>query len=342
MEKLQIEGEISCYELEEKLKNSSFKVLDISKLENLNTCLLLVILKELKNRRLSLENLIATDEQLEFIKLLEKYLGPFKKKEVFRKKASSLDFKKYFYKILSPIEYLGYFLVESFKNIRQMEISALFKDLQVSGAGTLFLLGALSFLMGIVMAYQSAILLRTFGANIFIVDLIGIPAFRELAPIITGILLAGRVASGYSANIGLRKVSEELDALQVMGLSWISLLVLPRVMSLIISAPILMLFSSFFMILGGSFISEIYLGIPIIDFFSRLPEAVGSNHVIAGVVKMPFFGLYTALVGCYFGYASEKNPQSLAGSVMKSVVYCISGVIVMDAIFSIIFTKVGL
>ncbi|RKX60769.1 MAG: ABC transporter permease [Thermodesulfobacteriota bacterium] len=342
MEKLEIKGKISCYELEKKLKASSFKFLDITKLEDINTCLLLVILKELKNKKLSLNNLIATNKQLELIHLLEKYLEYPKETKTISKKLISLNLKHLFYKILAPVKYLGYFLVEAFKNIRQMEISAVLKDLQVSGAGTLLLLGALSFLLGIVMAYQSAILLRTFGANIFIVELIGIPTFRELAPIITGILLAGRVASGYSANIGLRKVSEELDALEVMGLSWVSLLVLPRVLSLIISAPILMLFSSFFMILGGALISEIYLNIPVLDFFSRLPEAVSSNHVIAGIIKMPFFGLYTALVGCYFGYISEKNPQSLANSVMKSVVYCIVGVIVMDAIFSIIFTKVGL
>ncbi|MDF2952759.1 MAG: Permease subunit MlaE of the ABC-type intermembrane phospholipid transporter Mla [Thermodesulfobacterium sp.] len=342
MEKLEIKGKISCYELEKKLKASSFKFLDITKLEDINTCLLLVILKELKNKKLTLNNLIATNKQLELIHLLEKYLEYPKETKSISKKPISLNLKHLFYKILAPVEYLGYFLVEAFKNIRQMEFSALLKDLQVSGAGTLLLLGALSFLLGIVMAYQSAFLLRTFGANIFIVELIGIPTFRELAPIITGILLAGRVASGYSANIGLRKVSEELDALEVMGLSWVSLLVLPRVLSLIISAPILMLFSSFFMILGGALISEIYLNIPVLDFFSRLPEAVSSNHVIAGIIKMPFFGLYTALVGCYFGYISEKNPQSLANSVMKSVVYCIAGVIVMDAIFSIIFTKVGL
>nr|WP_281170024.1 ABC transporter permease [Thermodesulfobacterium hydrogeniphilum] len=239
-------------------------------------------------------------------------------------------------------EYLGLILIDSFRNFRQFEWSSFFKDLQSSGLGSLGILGLLSFLIGIVIGYQSAVQLKTFGANIYIVNLIGISTFRELAPLITGIILAGRVSSGYTANIGLRKVSEEVDALKVLGLSPVVLLTLPRLISATFFTPFLTLFSALTMLLGGALVSDIILDINIRDFFFRLSEIVANKHFLAGMIKTPFFGFYIAIIGTFYGFMTEKRPESLGYSVMKSVVSSIAGIILIDAIFSIIFMWIKL
>ncbi|GAB6078324.1 MlaE family ABC transporter permease [Hydrogenobaculum acidophilum] len=310
------------------LKDHTIDIKDVDKIDTFGAIFVLELLETYKDKKL-----IGKKEHIEFIQKVKELLS-YEADE--SKKAKSLKIS------LTFLEYIGALLYQMFSNAKDIELGSFLKEIENSGIGSLFILGVLSFLVGVVIAYQSASELISFGANIFIVNLIGISAFRELGPLITGIILAGRVSSGYTANIGIRNVYEELDALEVMGISPFVVFGLPRIITLSLITPVLVLFSSNLMVFGGAIIAKIYLDIPFNMFFDRLKETVGISQILIGVIKAPFFGAYIGLIGTYFGFYSGKKPEEVTSNVMKSVVISISGIIVIDAIFSIIFAKIGI
>jgi phospholipid/cholesterol/gamma-HCH transport system permease protein len=211
-------------------------------------------------------------------------------------------------------------------------------NLQVDGLNAMPIIGLLSFLMGIVIAYQGSEQLKTFGANIFIVDLVGISLLREIAPLLTAILVAGRSGSAYTAQIGSMTVTEELDALRSLGISPMSLLVLPRALALVIALPLLTVFADAVGVFGGMLIALNQLGVTFTEFLNRFEYAIVLRHYLIGLVKTPFFAGIIALVGCYQGFQVFGGVDSVGRHTTISVVQAIFLVIVTDAFFSILFS----
>ncbi|HEY7559529.1 MAG TPA: MlaE family lipid ABC transporter permease subunit [Candidatus Binatia bacterium] len=217
----------------------------------------------------------------------------------------------------------------------------LLRSLQIDGFNAMPITGLLTFLMGVVIAYQGAEQLKAFGANIFIVDLVGISLLREIAPLVTAILVAGRSGSAYTAQIGTMRVTEELDALRALGISPMSLLVLPRAVALVISLPLLTVFADVVGVFGGMLIAWNQLGITFAEFLDRFEYAIVLRHYLIGIGKTPVFAVIIALVGCYQGFQVVGGVDSVGQRTTISVVQGIFLVIVCDAFFSILFSWWG-
>ena len=213
---------------------------------------------------------------------------------------------------------------------------SLLRILHVDGVNALPITGLLTFLVGVVIAYQGAEQLRKFGTNIFIVDLVGISLLREIAPLIVAILIAGRSGSAYAAEIGTMKVTEELDAVRTLGISPMALLVLPRTLALMIAVPLLTVYADVLGVFGGMLIASGQLNVSFTEFVSRFQEAVAVRHFLIGIGKAPFFAMLIALVGCYQGFQIRGGVDDVGRHTTISVVQGIFLVIVFDAICSIL------
>ncbi len=197
-------------------------------------------------------------------------------------------------------------------------------------------------MIGLVVAYQGAFQLKIYGASIFIVDMLGVSIMRELAPIITAIVIAGRSGSAYTAQIGAMKITQELDAMRTMGFDPYLFLVLPRIIALMIMMPILIFISDMMAIFGGMIVANIDLDITVSMFLDRFLTAVDIKHFYVGIVKGPFFAFLIATIAIYRGMGVKDDTQSIGKNTTRSVVESIFAVIMCDAIFSIIFTNMGI
>jgi phospholipid/cholesterol/gamma-HCH transport system permease protein len=218
---------------------------------------------------------------------------------------------------------------------------ALWTDVHTSGVTALGIVGMLSFLMGVVFAYQGAVQLRAFGANIYIADLIGLSMTRELGPILAAIIVAGRTGSAYTAQIGTMQVTEEVAALRTIGIDPLDLLVIPRVLSLCIALPLLCVFADIAGIFGGMLLAKMQLGLGFAPFIDRLQEAVSARSFLLGICKTPVFALIIAMVGCFQGLRVAGSAASVGHHTTLSVVQSIFLVIVADAQFSVVFSWLG-
>lgn len=225
------------------------------------------------------------------------------------------------------------------QNIR---FKAILYHLENSGLKALPIILLTSFLIGIVIAFQGAVQLEKFGANIFIVEMVTISVTRELAPLITAIVVAGRSASAYTAEIGVMKITEEIDAMKTMGFSVWSFLIIPRVFALMISLPLVVFFADIVSIFGGMVVASIQLGISFEEFANRMQESVEIKHVIIGLIKAPIFGWIIAVIGCFRGFQISSSTQSVGKYTTISVVNAIFWVIAMDAVISVFLTEMGL
>lgn len=217
----------------------------------------------------------------------------------------------------------------------------LLQSLQVDGFHALPITGLLSFLMGIVIAYQGAEQLRTVGANIFVVDLVGISLLREIAPLVTAILVAGRSGSSYAAQIGTMRVTEELDAMRTLGLSPIHVLVLPKIVALVVALPLLTVYADVVGVFGGMLIAANQLGVGYHEFLTRFEEAIALKHFVIGIVKAPVFAGIIAIVGCHQGFEIRGGVEDVGHHTTISVVQSIFLVIVFDAVFSVVLSWMG-
>ena len=219
---------------------------------------------------------------------------------------------------------------------RSIRWRTLLRIVDLDGVRALPITGLLTFLVGVVIAYQGAEQLRKFGTNIFIVDLVGISLVREIAPLIVAILIAGRSGSAYAAEIGTMKVTEELDAVRTLGISPINLLVLPRAFALVIALPLLTVYADIMGVFGGMLIASSQLNVSFAEFLARFEEAVAVRHFLIGLAKAPFFALIIALVGCYQGFQIRGGVDDVGRHTTISVVQSIFLVIVFDAICSVL------
>jgi phospholipid/cholesterol/gamma-HCH transport system permease protein len=215
-------------------------------------------------------------------------------------------------------------------------------ELAEAGHRAMPIVGLLAFLLGVVIAYQGGVQLRLYGANLFIADLVGLSMLRELAPLITAIIVAGRTGSAYTAQIGTMKVTEEVDALRTMGVSPIELLTLPKLLGLLIALPLLTVYADIMGVLGGMIMSATMLGISPITFLDRLNYAVTLQSYMIGVGKAPVFAAIIALVGCFQGFRVSGSAESVGRRTTVSVVQSILLVIVVDAAFSVAFSWLGI
>ncbi|HCI14691.1 MAG: hypothetical protein A2063_05060 [Gallionellales bacterium GWA2_60_142] len=221
---------------------------------------------------------------------------------------------------------------------RRIRWKSILYNLQTAGVAALPITGLLAFLLGIVIAYQGAEQLSRVGANIYIADLVGLSMVRELSPLITAIIIAGRSGSAYAAQIATMKVTEEVDALRTIGIAPIDLLVLPKVIALVIALPLLTVYTDIMGILGGMVMARAQLDVGYATFIDRLDEAVSLTSFLIGIGKAPVFAVIIALVGCYQGFQVSGSAESVGQQTTKSVVQAIFLVILADALFSIAFS----
>jgi phospholipid/cholesterol/gamma-HCH transport system permease protein len=211
---------------------------------------------------------------------------------------------------------------------------------QQAGLNAVPIVALMGILIGIVLAYQGADQLRQFGAEVFVVDLIAISVLRELAVLLTAIIVAGRSASAFTAAIGSMKMREEVDAMRTLGLDPIELLVLPRLLALILFLPVLTLVADLTGLLGGALMSWYELGISPGAFRTRLMET-DVTHFLVGMAKAPFFAVIIGVIGCFQGLRVEGNTDSLGRLTSRSVVQAIFMVLVADGTFSVFFAAMG-
>jgi len=209
------------------------------------------------------------------------------------------------------------------------------------GATALPITALVGFLIGVVLAYLTAQQLKQFGADVYIVNILGIGLIRELGPMLAAILIAGRSGSAITAQIGVMRVTDELDAMRVMGISHSFRLVMPRAMALAVAMPLISVWTTLCALAGGMLASDVSLGITPTFFINALPGAVHLNTLILASSKSVVFGILIALVGCHFGLRVQPNTQSLGVGTTASVVTSITSVILVDALFAVLFKDVG-
>jgi phospholipid/cholesterol/gamma-HCH transport system permease protein len=351
-------GKFSLYKIstyEALIKSSNYNsythiYIDMDKLTYLDTSAAIFLNKfmnTLDAKNISYTLLCECDEFLDNLRLAQKYSSKIKNKKTKRTFLESVGISFYdnFLGLLSFFEFLGKLfstklhLIRNYKSIRYKEIAF---EINESAVKALGIVALTSFLIGLVVAYQGAYQLKTYGANIFIVDMLGISILRELAPIITAIVIAGRSGSAYTAQIGAMKITEELDAMRTMGFDPYLFLVLPRIIALMIMMPILIFISDIMGILGGMIVANVDLDITVNMFIDRFLVAIDIKHFYVGIFKGPFFAFLIATIGIYRGMAVKDDTQSIGINTTKSVVESIFAVIVCDALFSIIFTNLGI
>jgi phospholipid/cholesterol/gamma-HCH transport system permease protein len=224
------------------------------------------------------------------------------------------------------------------RDIPWLEISA---SIYRTGAQALAITALVGFLVGIVLSYLSSQQLKTFGADIFVINLLGVSVIRELGPVLAAILVAGRSGSAMTAQLGVMRVTEELDAMTVMGIPHTVRLILPKVIGLAISMPLLVAWTDSIALMGGMVAAKLELGLSYNLFLTRLADAVPMANLWLGLGKSVVFGILVALIACHFGLRIEPNTESLGTGTTDSVVTAITMVIVVDAAFAVMFSDVG-
>ena len=249
-----------------------------------------------------------------------------------------------FQECASLLSFLGVTVITLGRSIirpRRIRFTSLVSHIEQVGLNAIPIVGLLSFLIGVVIAYQGAEQLRQFGAQVFTVNLLGISMLREMAILMTAIVVAGRSGSAFTAQIGTMQVNEEVDAMRTMGLDPIEVLVLPRVFALIIALPLLTVLADLTGLAGGALATVLVVDISLAQFMERLNDAVPLAAFWVGIVKAPVFGFLIAMVGCREGLVVAGSAESVGRHTTKSVVLSIFLVIVADALFSIFFLYIG-
>jgi phospholipid/cholesterol/gamma-HCH transport system permease protein len=219
------------------------------------------------------------------------------------------------------------------------EISA---TLHRAGGQALPITALVGFLIGIVLSYLSAEQLRTFGAGIYVINIVGIGIIRELGPVLAAILVAGRSGSAITAQLGVMRVTEELDALHVMGIPAGVRLILPKVVGLSIAVPLLVVWTSAVALIGAMLAARLELDISFTLFMQTLPVAVPTANLWLGLGKGAVFGALIALTACHFGLRIRPNTESLGAGTTQSVVTAITIVLIVDSLFAVAFSHIGL
>ncbi len=244
--------------------------------------------------------------------------------------------------VLALVAFLGENLAKlarMFTEPRRFRLTATVHHMEQVGLDAVPLVALLSFLVGAVIAFLGANILRDFGAEIYVVELVNVAFLREFGVLLTAIILAGRTASAFTAQIGAMTSREEVDAIRTLGLDPIDLLVLPRVIALVLMLPLLTFIAMLAGLAGGMTVGAFSLDIPPEAYFARMDATLELRHFLVGMSKAPLFAIVIALVGCLEGLQVEGTAQSVGERTTSSVVQAISMVIILDAIMAMWFMR---
>jgi len=224
---------------------------------------------------------------------------------------------------------------------KRLRINAVVHRFDLVGVRALGIIGLMTFLIGIVVGQQGAVQLEQFGAEVYTINLIGRITVRELATLMTAIMVAGRSGSAFAAQIGTMKITEEVDAMRTIGVSPVEALVVPRILAAVVMMPLLSFYAMLMSLLGGGIYVWIDLGIPPLTYIQRLQEVVPISDLWVGLIKAPVFGFIIALAGCFNGMLVQGNSEEVGTKTTAAVVQSIFMVIILDAVFAIFFSQVG-
>jgi phospholipid/cholesterol/gamma-HCH transport system permease protein len=211
-----------------------------------------------------------------------------------------------------------------------------------TGIHALPIVGLMAVMIAVVLGYQGVAQLRPFGGEDYTINLVAVSVLREMGVLITAIMVAGRSGSAFTAEIGVMKTREEVDALKVMGIEPMQVLVVPRVLALVITLPLLTFFADIMGLFGGAAISQVLLGISPTQYLARLPQVVVGSDLYVGLLKAPVFAFFIAITGCMHGLRASGSAESVGRETTRAVVKSIFLVIVLDALFSILFERLGI
>jgi phospholipid/cholesterol/gamma-HCH transport system permease protein len=215
-------------------------------------------------------------------------------------------------------------------------------EMQNCGAMALPIVSLISLLVGLIMAYQAAVQLRQFGADIYVADLVGLAVVREMGPMMAAVIMAGRTGAAFAATLGNMKAGEEIDALQTLGLRPVDFLVLPRLLALGMMMPLLALYANLLGILGGMAVAWRVLEIPPAAYWVETQSIVDLSDVASGLIKSVVFGLLIGLSGCLRGLQADRSAAGVGKATTSAVVTAILLIIVADAIFAVVFNLLGI
>ncbi len=219
--------------------------------------------------------------------------------------------------------------------------AAISRHVAETGIHALPIIGLMAVMIAVVIGYQGVAQLRPFGGEDFTINLVAVSVLREMGVLITSIMVAGRSGSAFTAEIGVMKTREEVDALKVMGIEPMQVLVVPRVIALVITLPLLTFFADIMGLFGGAAISQFLLDVSPTQYLARLPHVVDGSDLFVGLFKAPIFAFFIAIIGCMHGLRVSGSAESVGRETTRAVVKSIFLVIVLDAFFSILFEKLG-
>ncbi len=294
---------------------------------------------EIKDLRAEFQKLVDQFDPAEFEKSqIEKPQKAKLPEEVGRATSTILD------NIRSQIAFLGELvvtLVYAVGHPHKIRWKDAFLVAETGGVNALPIIALISFLIGLIMAFQAAIPMRQFGAEIFVADLIALSTLRELGPLMTAIVMAGRTSSAFAAELGTMKVNEEIDAMSTMGLDPVRFLVVTRVIAILIMMPLLTIFANLLGIMGGSVVL-LSLGYPLVTYVDRIIISASYVDLLGGLIKSFAFGLIVAGIGCSRGLQTKTGASAVGVSTTKAVVSGFILIIITDGIFSVVYFYLGI
>src|SRR6266542_1041131 len=227
-------------------------------------------------------------------------------------------------------------------HLRALRLPSISRQIRETGIDALPIVGLMAIMISVVIGYQGVAQLRPYGGEDFTINLVAVSVLREMGVLITAIMVAGRSGSAFTAEIGVMKAREEIDALEVMGMEPMSMLVVPRLIALVISLPLLTFFADVTGLLGGAVVCQSLLDVSPVQYLDRVHQAVDTSDLFVGLVKAPIFAVIISVIGCMHGLRVSGSAESVGTETTRAVVKSIFLVIVLDALFSILFEKLGL
>lgn len=318
----------------------------IQKMDTVGAWILNELITQLKsaNKKVTLQGLskehqtIYTIVQKQKPELIEEPLQSPRPHEIYFLGKATVDKIIHMLSFLSFIGELTIDLGRAWMQPRYIQWRSFLNVIDFAGVRALPIVGLLLFLIGIVISYQTALQLKNFGGNIYIVSLTGVAIVQEFGPLITAIIVAGRTGSSFTSQLGSMKINQEIDALNTMGLSPFNMLVLPRFFGLLVTLPLLIVWADIFGVFGSMVMAKHVLDFNYMDYLLRFPRDIRIYTLIIGMSKAPVYAMIIATVGCFQGFQVTTGAASVGERTTKSVVQAIFLIIIADAIFSVLFS----
>lgn len=322
-----------------------FDFLHLKKIDSSGVILIIKYIFLFENEDISVNIVNISKKHQEMLTLYKKNYTHKEREEDDQKLSKILDVDKVksehgFTNFLSFIGRMFLIFLNTLKHPSQIRFKETVNQIDIAAIQILPIIALALFLVGFVTAYQGAEQLGRFGASIIVIEMSTMSMFREIAPFLAAVIVAGRSASSYTAQIGTMKITEEISAMKTMGLDVDRFLLLPRVFALIIVMPLIVFFADMASLLGEMVIAKYHLGVPFTQFIDRIYEYVEIRHILLGLCKAPVFGLLIAIIGCYRGLQVQKGTD-IGRYTTKAVVDTIFWLIVINALISLLSIELG-